>query len=153
MPELPEVETSRRGIAPFLQGKTLSHLTVRQPRLRWPVSETLLTLRDRPILSVQRRAKYLLLELPEGWIVIHLGMSGSVRILPALTPPQKHDHIDLLLTDGMMLRYTDPRRFGAWLWYDSLATASVLAHRGRSHSARRSAQSTCWRRREVGVRR
>ncbi|AIJ08276.1 MULTISPECIES: bifunctional DNA-formamidopyrimidine glycosylase/DNA-(apurinic or apyrimidinic site) lyase [Edwardsiella] len=130
MPELPEVETSRRGIAPFLEGKTLSHLTVRQPRLRWPVSETLLTLRDRPILSVQRRAKYLLLELPEGWIVIHLGMSGSVRILPAQTPPQKHDHIDLLLTDGMMLRYTDPRRFGAWLWYDSLTTASVLAHLG-----------------------
>lgn len=130
MPELPEVETSRRGIAPHLEGKTLSRLEVRQPRLRWPVSETLLTLRDRPIRSVQRRAKYLLLELPEGWITIHLGMSGSVRILPASTPAQQHDHVDLLLTDGMMLRYTDPRRFGAWLWYDDLTTASVLAHLG-----------------------
>ncbi|AOV98382.1 DNA-formamidopyrimidine glycosylase [Edwardsiella hoshinae] len=130
MPELPEVETSRRGIAPHLVGHVIDRLLVRQPRLRWPVPEALMLLHGCPILSVQRRAKYLLLELTEGWIVIHLGMSGSVRILPASTPAQKHDHIDLLLTDGMMLRYTDPRRFGAWLWYEDLSTASVLVPLG-----------------------
>ena len=83
---------------------------------------------DEPILSVKRRAKYLLIELNQGWIIVHLGMSGSVRILPEEQPEEKHDHIDLVFRDGKVLRYTDPRRFGAWLWCEDLATSSVLAH-------------------------
>lgn len=86
MPELPEVETSRRGIRPHLVGATILHAVVRNGRLRWPVSEEIYRLSDQPVLSVQRRAKYLLLELPEGWIIIHLGMSGSLRILPEELP-------------------------------------------------------------------
>lgn len=81
MPELPEVETSRRGIEPHLVGATVLHAVVRNTRLRWPVSPEILSLSDQPVLSVQRRAKYLLIELPEGWIIIHLGMSGSLRVL------------------------------------------------------------------------
>ena len=81
MPELPEVETSRRGIEPHLVGATILHAIVRNGRLRWPVSEEIYRLSDVPVLSVRRRAKYLLLELPDGWIIVHLGMSGSLRIL------------------------------------------------------------------------
>ena len=100
MPELPEVETSRRGIEPHLVGATILHAVVRNGRLRWPVSEEIYRLSDQPVLSVQRRAKYLLLELPEGWIIIHLGMSGSLRILPEELPPEKHDHVDLVMSNG-----------------------------------------------------
>ncbi|HBC6052191.1 bifunctional DNA-formamidopyrimidine glycosylase/DNA-(apurinic or apyrimidinic site) lyase [Proteus mirabilis] len=130
MPELPEVETSRRGIEPHLVGNILHYAIVRNSKLRWPVSEKIKTLLDEPILSVKRRAKYLLIELNQGWIIVHLGMSGSVRILPEEQPEEKHDHIDLVFRDGKVLRYTDPRRFGAWLWCENLATSSVLAHLG-----------------------
>lgn len=130
MPELPEVETSRRGIEPHLVGNIIQYAVVRNGRLRWPVSEQIKSLSDEVILSVQRRAKYLLIELQQGWIIIHLGMSGSLRILLEELPEEKHDHIDLVLKDGKVLRYTDPRRFGAWLWCDDLATSSVLAHLG-----------------------
>lgn len=130
MPELPEVETSRRGIEPHLVGNILHYAIVRNSKLRWPVSEKIKTLLDEPILSVKRRAKYLLIELNQGWIIVHLGMSGSVRILPEEHPEEKHDHIDLVFRDGKVLRYTDPRRFGAWLWCEDLATSSVLAHLG-----------------------
>ncbi|MFS3561009.1 bifunctional DNA-formamidopyrimidine glycosylase/DNA-(apurinic or apyrimidinic site) lyase [Proteus mirabilis] len=130
MPELPEVETSRRGIEPHLVGNILHYAIVRNSKLRWPVSEKIKTLLDEPILSVKRRAKYLLIELNRGWIIVHLGMSGSVRILPEEQPEEKHDHIDLVFRDGKVLRYTDPRRFGAWLWCEDLATSSVLAHLG-----------------------
>ncbi|MBV4414249.1 bifunctional DNA-formamidopyrimidine glycosylase/DNA-(apurinic or apyrimidinic site) lyase [Enterobacteriaceae bacterium YMB-R22] len=130
MPELPEVETSRRGIEPHLVGATILHAVVRNGRLRWPVSDEIHALSDQPVLSVRRRAKYLLLELPAGWIIIHLGMSGSLRILPAELPPQKHDHLDLVMSNGKILRYTDPRRFGAWLWTKALEGHSVLAHLG-----------------------
>lgn len=126
MPELPEVETSRRGIEPHLTGATVLHAVVRNSRLRWPVSPEILSLSDQPVLSVQRRAKYLLLELPEGWIIIHLGMSGSLRVLPEELPPGKHDHVDLVMSNGKILRYTDPRRFGAWLWESDLSTSRVL---------------------------
>ena len=105
MPELPEVETSRRGIEPHLVGATILHAVVRNGRLRWPVSEEIYRLSDQPVLSVQRRAKYLLLELPEGWIIIHLGMSGSLRILPEEFPPEKHDHVDLVMSNGKVLRF------------------------------------------------
>ncbi|GLR08874.1 DNA-formamidopyrimidine glycosylase [Mixta theicola] len=130
MPELPEVETSRRGIEPHLVGETILYAVVRNPRLRWPVSQEIHALSDRPVLSVQRRAKYLLLELPEGWIIIHLGMSGSLRVLPEAIPAAKHDHVDLVMSNGKVLRYTDPRRFGAWLWSNDLQGSNVLAHLG-----------------------
>jgi formamidopyrimidine-DNA glycosylase len=130
MPELPEVETSRRGIEPHLVGETILHAIVRNGRLRWPVSDEIHALSDKPVISVQRRAKYLLLELPDGWIIIHLGMSGSLRILCEETPPQKHDHVDLVMSNGKVLRYTDPRRFGAWLWAKELEGSNVLAHLG-----------------------
>ena len=120
MPELPEVETSRRGIEPHLVGATILHAVVRNGRLRWPVSEEIYRLSDQPVLSVQRRAKYLLLELPEGWIIIHLGMSGSLRILPEELPPEKHDHVDLVMNNGK----------GAWLWTKELEGHNVLAHLG-----------------------
>ena len=131
MPELPEVETSRRGIEPHLVGATILHAVVRNGRLRWPVSEEIYRLSDQPVLSVQRRAKYLLLELPEGWIIIHLGMSGSLRILPEELPPEKHDHVDLVMSNGKVLRYTDPRRFGAWLWTKEGTTFWPILDRSR----------------------
>ncbi|OAT51449.1 bifunctional DNA-formamidopyrimidine glycosylase/DNA-(apurinic or apyrimidinic site) lyase [Providencia heimbachae] len=130
MPELPEVETSRRGIEPHLVGNTISYAIVRNSRLRWPVSEQIKSLSDELVFSVQRRAKYLLIELGRGWIIVHLGMSGSVRILTEELPEEKHDHVDLIMRDGKVLRYTDPRRFGAWLWCEDLETSSVLAHLG-----------------------
>ncbi|NLS43902.1 bifunctional DNA-formamidopyrimidine glycosylase/DNA-(apurinic or apyrimidinic site) lyase [BEV proteobacterium] len=130
MPELPEVETSRRGISPYLVGHTILHVDVRNPRLRWPVSSEILALSDQPILSIARRAKYLLFTLPCGWIIVHLGMSGSLRILPEYLPPDKHDHVDMVMDNGHVLRYTDPRRFGAWLWTTDIETSSVLAHLG-----------------------
>ncbi|EPF12614.1 Formamidopyrimidine-DNA glycosylase [Cedecea davisae] len=130
MPELPEVETSRRGIEPHLVGQTILHAVVRNSRLRWPVSDEIHALSDKPVLSVQRRAKYLLLELPDGWIIIHLGMSGSLRILQDELPAEKHDHVDLVMSNGKVLRYTDPRRFGAWLWAKELEGSNVLSHLG-----------------------
>jgi len=130
MPELPEVETSRRGIEPYLVGHSIQYAVVRNARLRWPVSEQILALSDQPVLSVQRRAKYLLIELASGWIIVHLGMSGSLRMLAEETEAGKHDHVDLVISNGMTLRYTDPRRFGAWLWCDDLEASNVLAHLG-----------------------
>ncbi|MFL4558080.1 bifunctional DNA-formamidopyrimidine glycosylase/DNA-(apurinic or apyrimidinic site) lyase [Yersinia kristensenii] len=130
MPELPEVETSRRGIEPYLVGQTILYAVVRNARLRWPVSDEILALSDQQVLSVQRRAKYLLIELKTGWIIVHLGMSGSLRILSEETEAEKHDHVDLVISNGKILRYTDPRRFGAWLWAKDLETSSVLAHLG-----------------------
>lgn len=130
MPELPEVETSRRGISPYLVGHTILYAEVRQTRLRWPVSSEILSLSDQVVVGVHRRAKYLLIELKTGWIIVHLGMSGSLRILPEYTEPGKHDHVDLVMDTGHVLRYTDPRRFGAWLWTDNLDECSVLAHLG-----------------------
>ena len=130
MPELPEVETSKRGIAPHIVGETLLHAVVRHPKLRWPVSEEIYQLSDETVLSLERRAKYLLLELKHGWIIIHLGMSGRLRILSEETPPEKHDHVDLVFSNGKALRYTDPRRFGAWLWETDLTQSRVLRHLG-----------------------
>ncbi len=116
MPELPEVETTRRGIAPSLAHAIPQKAAVRQPRLRWPVDKSALQRWcGAPITSIARRSKYLILSNEHGHLLIHLGMSGSLRVLPQGTPAQKHDHIDLQLDNGQLLRYTDPRRFGAWL--------------------------------------
>lgn len=130
MPELPEVETSRRGILPYLKGQKINKISVRQPHLRWIVDQGIVQCEQKMIIDIQRRAKYLMIQLPANWIVIHLGMSGSLRILPMDHPPAKHDHIDLIMGNGLMLRYTDPRRFGAWLWCQSLSELKQLQHLG-----------------------
>ena len=117
MPELPEVETSRRGISPHIVGKTLQSLIVRQSRLRWPVPENLHQLiSGQSLTAISRRGKYLLLDFGLGYLIIHLGMSGSLRICSQEIPPNKHDHIDWIFADGTVLRYNDPRKFGAVLW-------------------------------------
>jgi formamidopyrimidine-DNA glycosylase len=117
MPELPEVETTRRGIAPHIQGQIIKQVIVRDVRLRWPVPAELdKILRGQCINIVTRRAKYLLLGFNKGSVILHLGMSGSLRVLPARTPPEKHDHIDFVFKNGLCLRLRDPRRFGSIHW-------------------------------------
>lgn len=114
MPELPEVETTRRGIAPRVEGRTVTGVVVRDPRLRWPVPPDLAErLGGHVIRAVDRRAKYLLLRLDALTLLVHLGMSGSLQVVPAGTPPRPHAHVDLLLDSGAVLRYVDPRRFGS----------------------------------------
>jgi formamidopyrimidine-DNA glycosylase len=114
MPELPEVETTRRGLDPHVSGKRIVTFTVHEPRLRWPVPGDLpAKLAGQRITGTARRAKYLLIELESGTLLLHLGMSGSLRILPADTPRLTHDHYDLLLESGNTLRFNDPRRFGS----------------------------------------
>ncbi|MDR9406653.1 MAG: bifunctional DNA-formamidopyrimidine glycosylase/DNA-(apurinic or apyrimidinic site) lyase [Spiribacter sp.] len=115
MPELPEVETTRRGLQPHAENTTLTRLKIRDHRLRWPVDPALPErVAGRRIVSLGRRGKYLLFELEgEHWLMLHLGMSGRVRALAATTPPQRHDHIDFVLDSGDVLRFSDPRRFGS----------------------------------------
>ncbi|MBK1648172.1 bifunctional DNA-formamidopyrimidine glycosylase/DNA-(apurinic or apyrimidinic site) lyase [Rhabdochromatium marinum] len=127
MPELPEVETTLRGIAPALTGQRIQRLLVRDRRLRQPVSnETEALLPGQRILHLHRRAKYLLLTLEEGAVLIHLGMSGSLRLTPVITDYRKHDHIDLLLESGLSLRLHDPRRFGLFQWIPTPVTSHPL---------------------------
>ena len=120
MPELPEVETTRRGVAPFLEGRRIHSLLVREARLRWPVDAGLdARLRGARIDSVTRRAKYLLIQNERGCLLWHLGMSGSLRIITDGRPPEKHDHLDLVVDNGHCLRFNDPRRFGFVLFTES----------------------------------
>ncbi|GGK03291.1 bifunctional DNA-formamidopyrimidine glycosylase/DNA-(apurinic or apyrimidinic site) lyase [Pseudomonas matsuisoli] len=117
MPELPEVETTRRGIAPHLEGQRVERVVVRERRLRWPIPEDLdVRLSGQVIQRVERRAKYLLIEAESGTLIVHLGMSGSLRIVESGLPAAKHEHVDIVLESGLSVRYTDPRRFGAMLW-------------------------------------
>lgn len=117
MPELPEVETTRRGLAPYTEQQVVEHVTVRQPKLRWPIPDELPALIEgQRIGTLVRRAKYLLMPVAEGHLLWHLGMSGSLRLVSPETPVRKHDHVELLLSNGYALRYHDPRRFGALLW-------------------------------------
>ena len=114
MPELPEVETTRRGIAPALKGQRIVDMVIRDRRLRWPIAAGLESaVRHRIVRSVERRAKYLLIALDVGTLIVHLGMSGSLRILDAAAPVKLHDHWDLVLESGKVLRFHDPRRFGS----------------------------------------
>jgi formamidopyrimidine-DNA glycosylase len=130
MPELPEVEVTRRGLAPQLIGRVISGVTVRQPRLRWPVPNDVHRLAGHTVRAIHRRGKYLLIDCGDGHLIVHLGMSGSLRILPPGTPPQKHDHFDLQLGDRI-LRLRDPRRFGAVLWTSAdIETHPLLVHLG-----------------------
>ena len=130
MPELPEVETTKRGILPYVENVKIHSIVVRQPRLRWPVSEELSAISLSKVISVERRAKYLLLHLADGYIIIHLGMSGSLRVVDADSPVGKHDHVDFLMDNEKIIRYNDPRRFGSILWTKDLENHPLLSKLG-----------------------
>ncbi|MGE3319085.1 MAG: bifunctional DNA-formamidopyrimidine glycosylase/DNA-(apurinic or apyrimidinic site) lyase [Candidatus Berkiella sp.] len=133
MPELPEVETTVRGIRPHLLQHKIKGVVVRQKQLRWPIPSLTLerVLPQQTILEVSRRAKYILIETTAGTLVIHLGMSGTLRLCDAKTPLKKHDHFDCQLQAQKVLRYNDPRRFGAILWAGhDLSSLDVLNHLG-----------------------
>jgi formamidopyrimidine-DNA glycosylase len=117
MPELPEVETTRKGVAPYVLGKIVSDVVVRESRLRWPVPKQLKKyLIGQTIRKIDRRAKYLLFYTEAGCMLLHLGMSGSLRIIDKQTPTEKHDHIDFIFDSNHCLRFRDPRRFGSIHW-------------------------------------
>ena len=136
MPELPEVETIRRGIAPHVIGRTVERVVVRERRLRWPVARDFARkVTGRAIRAVERRGKYLLLDLgaPPGnggsapdRVILHMGMTGRLSLLDPGVPARKHDHLDLALSDGTVLRFNDARRFGAVLWWPAAQAAHVL---------------------------
>lgn len=131
MPELPEVETTLRGVLPHLLGHVITAVKVREPRLRWPVPESLQELVGQRIIAGTRRAKYLLFQAETGTLLIHLGMSGSLRLTEPGMVLKKHDHISLQLDSGMELRYHDPRRFGAMLWLTGVPLEhDLLRHLG-----------------------
>jgi len=116
MPELPEVETTRRGIEPHLVNHVIERVTVHQGSLRWPVPDTVQQLVGARVVRVRRRAKYLLIDVPAGSAIVHLGMSGSLRLVHPDEPRRPHDHIEIAIDHGGVLRYHDPRRFGCLLW-------------------------------------
>lgn len=131
MPELPEVETTRRGVEPFSRGQKVEQLIVRDSRLRWPVPPELpRVLQGQIVLEVARRAKYLLFRTASGTLMVHLGMSGSLRVINDQAPPGRHDHIDIVLQGGARLRYNDPRRFGCFLWLPPTEVHPLLDHLG-----------------------
>lgn len=130
MPELPEVETTRRELASRLIGRRVSRVLIRESRLRWPIPPELAErLEGRRITGLGRRAKYLLASTRHGTALIHLGMAGSLRIVANGEPPGRHDHVDWRLEDGQCLRYRDPRRFGAMLWWEGPPTGHPLLSR------------------------
>jgi formamidopyrimidine-DNA glycosylase len=133
MPELPEVETTLRGIEPALRGHRIDDVIVRNSSLRWPVESAVQQASGLRVVRCWRRAKYLLIELhatpPGGGLLFHLGMSGSLRICPAGDAPRKHDHVDLVLDNGRCLRFNDPRRFGVFQWWDAPAEKHELLAR------------------------
>ncbi|EXJ10444.1 bifunctional DNA-formamidopyrimidine glycosylase/DNA-(apurinic or apyrimidinic site) lyase [Nitrincola nitratireducens] len=131
MPELPEVETTRRGIEPHILHHSVEKVVIRQPKLRWPVPDNLANLIEHQLIEgVFRRGKYLLIDVGQGVILIHLGMSGSLRIVEQGTPVAKHDHADFCLSSGRLMRFTDPRRFGAILWQAKNEMHPLLARLG-----------------------
>ena len=126
MPELAEVETTRLGILPHIQGKVIAKIIIRQHQLRWPVPRELMTLLPgKQFTTVQRRGKYLLFSTDSGTMIVHLGMSGCLRIVNVDEPVRKHDHVDIIFETGGCLRYTDPRRFGSIHW----TTADTNQHK------------------------
>ncbi len=156
MPELPEVETSRRGIAPLVSGRQVVAVKVRQARLRWPVpAELAAILPGQALQRVYRRGKYLLLAFPQGTLILHLGMSGSLRVLDSASAPGPHDHFDLVFAGGRCLRLRDPRRFGAVLWTEQAPEQHPLLARlgpeplGPEFSAERLYRLACAGRRPV----
>lgn len=132
MPELPEVETICRGIAPYVLGKTVKDVIIRDRRLRWPVPGLLRSkLTGKSIHKVSRRAKYIIFHTSQGCMLIHLGMSGSLRIITSNQAPEKHDHVDIVFASGKCLRFRDPRRFGSIHWTnDDPLQHKLLRHLG-----------------------
>ena len=131
MPELPEVETTRRGLLPHVEGQRVSGVLLRRADLRWPIPpEVASLLPGQRIDGIRRRAKYLLLDTAAGSALLHLGMSGSLRVLPASTPVRAHDHVDISLGNQRVLRFNDPRRFGCLLWQVPGETHPLLARLG-----------------------
>jgi formamidopyrimidine-DNA glycosylase len=131
MPELPEVETSRRGLSPWMEGVQIQAVVVRDRRLRWPVPDDIEdNLTGQTIRSLRRRAKYLLFDTDIGTAMLHLGMSGSVRIIDQAEPAAKHDHIDIQLAGGKAMRFRDPRRFGSFLWSENIDDHPLLRSLG-----------------------
>jgi formamidopyrimidine-DNA glycosylase len=131
MPELPEVETTRRGLEPHVVGRSIAALEVREPRLRWPVAGSVdAKLRGRTIVSVARRGKYLLFDIGAGALLVHLGMSGSLRFLPEPPDPGRHDHVDLRFAGGGCVRFNDPRRFGSMVFSAAPHDHPLLRHLG-----------------------
>lgn len=116
MPELPEVEVCRLGITPHLKQQSVANVIVRNAQLRWPIPAEVNSIIGKEINAIERRAKYLLLRFDSGTLLLHLGMSGTVRVIDKSTEVAKHDHFDLVLANGKALRLNDPRRFGAVLW-------------------------------------
>jgi formamidopyrimidine-DNA glycosylase len=130
MPELPEVETTRRGVAPHVVGRRIAALHVYDSRLRWPVPADLAQrLVGRTIEVVDRRSKYLLFRMGPDTLLVHLGMTGSLRVFHKAPARRAHDHVDLVMDDGTLLRYNDPRRFGAMLWLPAPAAEHPLLAR------------------------
>jgi len=120
MPELPEVETTRIGIAPYVLGETVKDVVIRDGRLRWPVPKHIRKkLTGTSVCKLSRRGKYLLFHMKTGCMILHLGMSGSLRILAGEIPPEKHDHVDFIFASGTCMRFRDPRRFGCILWTET----------------------------------
>ena len=131
MPELPEVEITRRGLLPHVAGRRIEHVLLRRPDLRWPIPREIEELLpEQRIDGIRRRAKYLLLDTAAGSALLHLGMSGSLRVLPGDTPVRAHDHVDIALDSGRVLRFNDPRRFGCLLWQAPGKTHELLAGLG-----------------------
>ena len=132
MPELPEVETTRRGIAPLLEGSLVRHVNVREARLRQPIPGDInKILANKRLLAVERRAKYLLFRFTDGYLIVHLGMSGSLRIVSHDTDYKKHDHVDIAFSGKRHLRFHDPRRFGLMLWTtEPIAEHALISHLG-----------------------
>jgi formamidopyrimidine-DNA glycosylase len=127
MPELPEVETTRLGLVPRVVGRRIRDVVVREQRLRWPVPGDLASrLKGACVRDIRRRGKYLLFDLGDGHLLVHLGMSGSLTVVPAGRPVRRHDHVDLALDSGEIVRLNDPRRFGAMLWVRDPARHALL---------------------------
>ena len=131
MPELPEVEVCRLGILPHVINQAVTEVIIRNGRLRWPIPDEIKTIIGQKVASVKRRSKYLLLEFSTGTVVIHLGMSGTIRVVNHDVAVKKHDHFDLVFTAGKVLRLNDPRRFGAVLWFaDHIDQQGLLSKLG-----------------------
>ena len=126
MPELPEVETTLRGVSPYLVGHTIAKVIVRDARLRWPVPDTVHDLEGHKVESTARRGKYLLIRAAPGTLLLHLGLSGSLRVTDAATPWRKHDHVALEMDTGLHIRLHDPRRFGAFLMVEGAVESHPL---------------------------
>lgn len=119
MPELPEVETTMRAISPSIVGQKIDSIVIRRDKLRWDIPRELETILPNLVIEkIERRAKYMIFHTQVGGVVVHLGMSGVLRLLTEYSEPEKHDHVDLIMQNGIILRYNDPRRFGAWLWVE-----------------------------------